>query len=67
MSQATPEATLVATPEVTLEFFPSHEFNQMFGGIHFIYHTNWSTATEVDSSYLDYGPTAHNVLICVFD
>ena len=35
----------------------------MFGAVHFIYCINSSIATKVDSTYLGYYLTAHNVLV----
>ena len=35
----------------------------MFGSMHFIYYINRSIATKVDSTYLNYWPTAHSVYV----
>ena len=37
--------------------------NQMFGAVHFIYCINSSIATKVDSTYVGYLTTAHNVYV----
>ena len=37
----------------------------MFDAMHVIYHINRSIATKVDSTYLSYQPTAHNVYMYV--
>ena len=36
----------------------------MFGAMHFIYYIHRSIATKVDSIYLDYRPTPHNIMSC---
>ena len=36
----------------------------MFGGMQIIYYIIRSIATKVDSTYLGYCPTAHNVYVC---
>ena len=36
---------------------------KMFGAMHFIYYINRSIATKVDSIYLDYRPTPHNICL----
>ena len=38
---------------------------KMFGAMHFIYYINKSIATKIDSTYLGYQSTAHNVYLCL--